>query len=226
MGEFKNDTRHMEPKPQMTKAPSSRPTQTRNSGVNIARVKRKDGGPLKRLTRWLFDNQAGTLRKLLPTLVRCWPHFSVPLPTSRAPELEPLLTVPYVGIAVSVNLIGLLLATHKFAPAARPYTSKFLMLSYYNSNTGKYAAGHDDCFFIAFCIVLFTGLRAGFMEHVLAPLARIWGLSKRKEVTRFSEQGWMLIHYTVFWPLGMVPPPVTISQQVVLATDPFLVSLL
>jgi acyl-CoA-dependent ceramide synthase len=105
---------------------------------------------------------------------------------------------------------------------ARPYTSKFFTLSHYNSNTGKYAAGHDDFYFMTFCIVLFTGLRAGFMEYVLAPLAKLWGISKRKEVTRFSEQGWMLVYYNVFWPLGMVchtRPPC--AFRVALATDLF-----
>ena len=57
---------------------------------------------------------------------------------------------------------------------------------------------------MTFCIVLFSGLRAGVMDYVLAPLARMLGLSKKKEVTRFAEQGWMLIYYSVFWPLGMV----------------------
>jgi very-long-chain ceramide synthase len=42
------------------------------------------------------------------------------------------------------------------------------------------------------------------MKYVLAPLAKLWGISKRKEVTRFSEQGWILIYYNVFCPLGMV----------------------
>ncbi len=75
---------------------------------------------------------------------------------------------------------------------------------------------------MTFCIVLFTSLRAGFMEYVLAPLAKLWGISKRKEVTRFSEQGWMLIYYNVFWPLGMVchtRPPCAL--RVAFATDLF-----
>lgn len=104
------------------------------------------------------------------------------------------------------NLIALLFLTHMSMSKARPYTSNFFTLSYYNPNTGKYAAGHDDLFFMTFCIVLFSGLRAGVMDYVLAPLARMWGLSKKKEVTRFAEQGWMLIYYSVFWPLGMVCP--------------------
>ena len=89
-------------------------------------------------------------------------------------------------------------------PKARPYTSKFFSLSYHNPDTGNYAAGHDDMYFMAFCIVLLTGLRAGAMEYVLAPLAKLWGISKRKMITRFSEQGWMLMYYNLSWPVGMV----------------------
>ena len=111
-------------------------------------------------------------------------------------------TVNSTGL--SFNLIALLFLAHICISSAQPYTSKFFTLSHYNPNTGKYAAGHDDFYFITFCIVLFTGLRAGLMEYVLAPLAKLWGISKRKEVTRFSEQGWILIYYNVFCPLGIV----------------------
>lgn len=57
---------------------------------------------------------------------------------------------------------------------------------------------------IIFCIVLFTGLRAFTMEYLLAPFAKWRGISKRKDLTRFSEQAWLLTYYAVFWPLGMV----------------------
>ncbi|KIM98393.1 hypothetical protein OIDMADRAFT_167214 [Oidiodendron maius Zn] len=106
-------------------------------------------------------------------------------------------------IGLSFNLITLLFLTHILMPNTRPYTSKFFTLSYFNQNTCKYAAGYDDFHFMAFCTVLFTGLRACVMEYILAPLARLWGLSKKREVTRFSEQAWMLIYYHMFWPLGM-----------------------
>jgi very-long-chain ceramide synthase len=89
-------------------------------------------------------------------------------------------------------------------PKARPYTSKFFTLSQYNEATGKYFANSGDFYFLAFCVVLFTGLRASCMEHVLAPLAKAWGISKRKDITRFSEQAWLLVYYLIFWPLGFV----------------------
>lgn len=91
-------------------------------------------------------------------------------------------------------------------PKARAFTSKFFTISHYNDKTGRYAIGEHDYYFIVFCMVLFTGLRAGVMEHVLAPLAKLWGISKKKEITRFSEQAWLLVYYFVFWPLGWVSP--------------------
>ncbi|KAI0007906.1 TLC domain-containing protein [Xylariaceae sp. FL0662B] len=105
-------------------------------------------------------------------------------------------------VGVSFNLLALLFLTHSFLPKARPITSKFFTLSYYNPNTGKYAAGHDDFYFISFCVVLLTGLRAGSMNYLLSPLARFWGLPEKKGA-RFAEQGWQLIYYLAIWPLGM-----------------------
>ncbi|KAI2615002.1 longevity assurance proteins LAG1/LAC1 [Hypoxylon sp. NC1633] len=104
---------------------------------------------------------------------------------------------------LSFNLISLIFLAHIFLPKARSHTSKFFTLSHYNPVSGKYTIGPNDYHFISFCIILFTGLRAGLMEHVLAPLGRQWGISKRKEITRFSEQAWMLIYYSVFWTFGM-----------------------
>ncbi|KAK7915305.1 hypothetical protein PG985_013008 [Apiospora marii] len=102
----------------------------------------------------------------------------------------------------SFNLIALLFLTHFCLPKARAFTSKFFTISHYNDATGRYAVGENDYYFIVFCMVLFTGLRAGVMEHILAPLAKLWGISKKKEITRFSEQAWLLVYYFVFWPLG------------------------
>lgn len=89
-------------------------------------------------------------------------------------------------------------------PKARPYTTPFFHLSHYDPGTGLYATGHGDGYFIFFCVILFTGLRAGCMEHVLAPLAKLWGISKKKDITRFAEQAWLLVYYCAFWPLGFV----------------------
>ncbi|KAL6866781.1 longevity assurance proteins LAG1/LAC1 [Trichoderma novae-zelandiae] len=106
-------------------------------------------------------------------------------------------------VGLSLNLLALLFLSHACIPKARKHTTKFFHLSYYNDTTGKYATGFDDGYLIAFFIVLFTGLRAGTMEYILAPLGRLNGISKRKDVTRFSEQAWLLVYYAVFWPTGV-----------------------
>lgn len=70
-----------------------------------------------------------------------------------------------------------------------------------------YANGFNDGFFIFYWLVIFTGLRAGTMEYLLAPLAKSKGLNKKKMVTRFAEQGWMILYYSVMWSIGMVSWP-------------------
>ncbi|AEO64901.1 258a2273-c774-4aaf-a5d1-49d1141cd151 [Thermothielavioides terrestris] len=105
-------------------------------------------------------------------------------------------------IGLSFNLLALLFLAHGM-PRARDYTAKYFTLSYYNPSTGKYGLGWADGHFILFCVVVLTGLRAATMENILAPLAKSQGMSKRKDITRFSEQAWMVLYYSVFWPLGL-----------------------
>lgn len=107
-------------------------------------------------------------------------------------------------IGLSFNLLALLFLAHAFIPKARAITHKFFHLCYYNAASGQYSVGIDDAYLIMFCIVLFTGLRAGTMESILAPLAKFQGITKRKELARFTEQGWMIIYYVFFWSLGVV----------------------
>ncbi|KAI9042411.1 longevity assurance proteins LAG1/LAC1 [Aspergillus affinis] len=106
-------------------------------------------------------------------------------------------------IELSAACIAVCLFTHYSVPDARSYTSKFLFISHYSTSRGTYAAGGDDFYFIAFCIVLFTGLRAAVMKYILAPLATFWGISRKKDVNRFAEQGWLLCYYSILWTLGM-----------------------
>ncbi|KAF9766808.1 hypothetical protein IL306_000731 [Fusarium sp. DS 682] len=106
-------------------------------------------------------------------------------------------------IGLSFNLLALIFLAQSFIPKAREHTHKFFHLSYYNSQSGQYRIGYDDAYFITFCIILFTGLRAATMEYVLAPIGRLQGISNRKNLTRFSEQAWLMVYYTVFWPWGV-----------------------
>ncbi|WQF90004.1 Putative TRAM1-like protein [Colletotrichum destructivum] len=120
---------------------------------------------------------------------------------TRVTKLTQWLFHNQIGLAFYA--IAPLLIANTFIPGSRPYTSKFFTLSYHNPATNKYGAGHDDLCFVASCVMLCIGIRAALMRHVLAPLGRHLGISKTKDITRFSEQGWMLAYYSVFWPLGM-----------------------
>lgn len=51
---------------------------------------------------------------------------------------------------------------------------------------------------------MFTGLRAAVMDYILMPLAKKGGVKTARDQTRFAEQAWLLVFYSVFWPLGMV----------------------
>lgn len=109
-----------------------------------------------------------------------------------------------MATGLSFNLLALLFLAHACIPKAREHTSKFFSLCYFNPETGNYAVGIDDTYAIAFFIVLFTGLRAGCMEYMLAPMGRSRGITKRKDLTRFTEQGWLFVYYCVFWTMGAV----------------------
>ncbi|UKZ51142.1 hypothetical protein TrVGV298_004898 [Trichoderma virens] len=104
---------------------------------------------------------------------------------------------------VAFNLLALLFLSHLMIPKSRVYTTPYFELSHYNPDTGLYAIGGNDFYFVIFFVVFFTGLRHAAMSFVLCPLARRGGISKKKEVARFSEQAWNIIHYSIFWPLGL-----------------------
>jgi hypothetical protein len=107
---------------------------------------------------------------------------------------------------LAVNLLMLLCLTHLCFPRARRHTRKFFELSYYNSESGEYCAGWNDAWMVSYWIVVFTGLRAAVLDYLLLPMAKKGGVKTKRDQTRFAEQAWLLVYYTVFWPLGMVRP--------------------
>lgn len=97
-------------------------------------------------------------------------------------------------------------------PQATPYASKFLWLSHRQSSTGLYSIGNGDVCFVLFKVLTLSWLRQGCMEYLLAPFAVTMGVKKKRKCIRFSEQGWVLMYYSVFWPLGMVLFTLSFSQ--------------
>jgi acyl-CoA-dependent ceramide synthase len=57
---------------------------------------------------------------------------------------------------------------------------------------------------VFYWVVIFTGLRAAAIDYVLIPLAKMGGARTTRTQTRFAEQAWLLVYYSVFWTLGMV----------------------
>ncbi|KAG5928516.1 hypothetical protein E4U42_000499 [Claviceps africana] len=106
-------------------------------------------------------------------------------------------------ISLSANLLALLFLCHSLIPKARSHTQKYFQLAYFNAKSGEYGIGCEDVYFLSFCIVLFTLLRAGFMEYILSPFAKMQGVTKKKDQVRFTEQAWLLVYYSVFWTMGM-----------------------
>ena len=94
--------------------------------------------------------------------------------------------------------------THLVFPRAQRHTRKFFKLSYYNEETGEYRAGWDDALMVLYWIVIFTGLRAAFIDCVLILLAKTGGIKTVRDQLRFAEQAWLLVYYSVFWTLGVV----------------------
>ncbi|CAG8556677.1 3242_t:CDS:2 [Diversispora eburnea] len=83
-----------------------------------------------------------------------------------------------------------------------PGSEKFFFLQNKNPNTGLYRKSKDDAYFISFWVILFTLLRAFIMDYILIPLAKMGGIRNDKR-TRFAEQGWSFLYYSVFWTIGM-----------------------
>ncbi|EPE08032.1 longevity-assurance protein [Ophiostoma piceae UAMH 11346] len=103
---------------------------------------------------------------------------------------------------LAANLFALLFLAHSLFPRLRQHTVKFFTLAYLNEETGKHNIGKDDAYLVLFLVVLFSGLRASTMDYILSPFARSQGLYKKKPITRFSEQAWLVIVYMFFYPFG------------------------
>ncbi|RUS19719.1 TLC domain-containing protein [Endogone sp. FLAS-F59071] len=84
-----------------------------------------------------------------------------------------------------------------------PFFWRFLFISYRQPATGLYGKGLADVMFLFFWINLFTMLRAAFMQYVLTPLGK-WGqIKSQRKLTRFAEQTWTVIYYSLSWGVGM-----------------------
>ncbi|KAG0229222.1 sphingosine N-acyltransferase lag1 [Actinomortierella wolfii] len=83
------------------------------------------------------------------------------------------------------------------------WAAKFLFLQHRNVLTGLYHKGWSDLCFISFWIVIFTMLRAVAMRYLFKPIALWRNIHNKHQLTRFQEEGWVCLYYTVSWSFGM-----------------------
>lgn len=83
-----------------------------------------------------------------------------------------------------------------------PYFDKFIFIAHQDTTTGLYGKGGWDILFLFFYINVFTMLRAATMEYILVPIAIAGGVAKKKR-TRFAEQMWTVIYYSVSFLVGV-----------------------
>jgi very-long-chain ceramide synthase len=102
-----------------------------------------------------------------------------------------------------LTLLSILFSIHTSFPHARHHTRKFFRISYFNPDTGNFALGWDDIWFVFYWIIVFTGARCMVMDYVLSPLAQWGGIKKKKAKIRFAEQAWIMLYCCLFWGIGM-----------------------
>ena len=117
------------------------------------------------------------------------------------PSRAPSNTFP----VVSWSLILSVATIHSLAPPIRSYTRLLYELPYAQGN-GQYVQGSEDAMFVLGWLVLMTAIRAAIIEGVYEVVTRLRVMS-RKASMRFAEQGFLLIYYSISFPMGMVRIP-------------------
>lgn len=83
-----------------------------------------------------------------------------------------------------------------------PYFKNFIFISNQRDD-GRYEKSIWDITFLLFYVCVFTALRAAVMDYLLVPLAKCVNVQKKK-LSRFAEQTWMALYYSVFFIFGFV----------------------
>jgi acyl-CoA-dependent ceramide synthase len=128
-----------------------------------------------------------------------WQHkFRPDRPNSTTTLREELLE-HQLGLCVNAMLVILL--SYWLFPDLRDRTGGFFMLGY--PLEGLHGIGPQDLKLVFGFMTFFTAARVATMDYVLKPLAVKTRVLKRKTQTRFAEQSYMIIYYTIFWSWGL-----------------------
>ncbi|CAG8696057.1 8745_t:CDS:2 [Ambispora leptoticha] len=107
-------------------------------------------------------------------------------------------------------IIGTIILGYLVNPTSRNPFSKFLFVAYpigsHHDHTKltkiSYGKGLWDLCLISFWVVVFTFTREAIMQYVLKPLGT-WAEIKKSKLTRFMEQGYVVIYYSISSAVGV-----------------------
>ncbi|KAF1816088.1 longevity assurance proteins LAG1/LAC1 [Eremomyces bilateralis CBS 781.70] len=147
----------------------------------------------------------GTIKTSNPKLTRPFRIPSEDLSPSchRGPVARLCAWLVDHQIHISLTYLLTVFFIHANFPAARRRTRPLFVLPHNDPSTGKYIRGWDDLAFVASWTMVIMGLRVAMMEYVLKPFASAGGVYKTKELVRFAEQAWLVVYYSISWPMGM-----------------------
>ncbi|CAG8527442.1 4838_t:CDS:2 [Ambispora gerdemannii] len=108
-------------------------------------------------------------------------------------------------------IIGTIILGYLVNPTSRNPFSKFLFIAYQIGShdhdqmkftKSSYGKGLWDLCLISFWVVVFTFTREAIMQYVLKPLGT-WAEIKKSKLTRFMEQGYVVIYYSISSAVGV-----------------------
>ena len=87
-------------------------------------------------------------------------------------------------LGLSLNLVLLAAMTYAMFPSLRERVGAFFWLQYPTGSAGMWSQGPRDIYLVPGFVVIFTGLRAAFMDYVYLPLAGAAGIRQKKAKLR------------------------------------------
>jgi hypothetical protein len=73
----------------------------------------------------------------------------------------------------------------------------------YGPDEPLYRSSMDDAYYVAFCIIGLTALRAVLFELLLKPLGKLFHMQDEMDIHKFAENGWQSIYYGTAWATGL-----------------------
>ncbi|KAI9469207.1 Sphingosine N-acyltransferase lag1 [Coemansia sp. RSA 990] len=91
----------------------------------------------------------------------------------------------------------LLALIHAYDSLVARKTSSFVHLKHQipGDAEGRYYRGPQDIYFTLYWVIAFTLIRVTVMNKVLKPITSWYKVRSSRKVTRFCEQGWLVIYY-------------------------------